>query len=65
MGVDSAVASIGKEELGGLHVEVILEEGGDALGLTIMDEVREYRGIVGFIVVYEPPNPWVEPWQGL
>ncbi len=65
MGVDGTVAPMGKEELGGLCVEVVLVEWGNSFDLTVEDQVGEHGGIAGFVVVDEPPNSWMEPWQGL
>src|SRR6266851_1788610 len=56
MGVDSTIASMSKEEFGRLSVEVVLVKGGDYFNLTIEDQVGEGRGVVGFVVVDEPPN---------
>ena len=62
--MDAAIASTGEEELRGLHIKVVLVEGGNGLSLTVKDQVGDDRGVPCFVMVYKPPNPWMETRQG-
>ena len=65
MGVDTAVVSVGEEKFRGLHVEVVLIEGGRAFALVTRDCIWEEGGASDLVKVDEPSNPWMEAWQGL
>jgi len=65
MGVDVVIASTSEEQLGGLRIKVKLVEGGGNFSLVARDGVREEGGVVGFIMVDEPSDSWMEAWQGL